>query len=82
MKKSGLLKFPTLKAEGLVRPQAGVKPLQISILCKNPEGVTEWSATPSGLLCLSPLPGVTPPAVFLLPLRGLALAVTVGGKLQ
>ena len=43
-----------LKAEGQVRPQAGVKPLLIKGRNKNPEGVTEWPALPSGLSYMPP----------------------------
>ena len=38
------LKYPTLKAEGLKRLQAGVKPLLPRALHMNPDGVTEPSA--------------------------------------
>ena len=66
-----------MKAEGLVRPQAGVKPLLISGLYNNPEGVTDHSVTPSGLLCVSPIPGAPPPAVVFSPLQGLISSATL-----
>ena len=59
--------------------------LPLRIACKNPEGVAEWSVTPSGLLCSSPLPD--PSAVALSPdfyvlnmaNSGLGITKTAGG---